>query len=344
MYINISIHDYLRVLMGFHTKDTAWTLDPRIEIPGTDDKTGIQRGIGNQVSVEFNLLYRFHGPISQRDRKWSEMLFKQGLRRALYAQHLNEGKKGDLSEQEVHDTREWIETQLDEWVSTGDIPVPFFKNIIDAGNRKGKSKEDKEKDLEQGKSRKWFPVGLELIHKVAKDGKPVLDMNGDLINDYKFKRDPETGKFDDAQLVAEMAKVIEDPICQFGAQNVPKIFKAIEILGILQARKWEVATLNEFREFFGLERHKHFEDINEDTGITDALRDLYEDPDMVELYPGLMCEGKGRCLDPGTTGPNHSSTALWAGVFCDAVTLVRSDRFYTLVSHNSCIIFRSLRR
>jgi hypothetical protein len=53
---------------------------------------------------------------------------------------------------------------------------------------------------------------------------------------------------------------------------------------------------------------------------------------MVELYPGLMCEGQGRCLDPGTSGPNGTGTALWSGVFCDAVTLVRSDRFYTLVS------------
>jgi len=53
---------------------------------------------------------------------------------------------------------------------------------------------------------------------------------------------------------------------------------------------------------------------------------------MVELYPGLMCEGDGRCLDPGTMGLNSSLTALWAGVFCDAVTLVRSDRLYTVVS------------
>ena len=90
--------------------------------------------------------------------------------------------------------------------------------------------------------------------------------------------------------------------------------------------------LNEFRQFFGLPKHKTFEDINKEPKITDALRDLYEDPDMVELYPGLMCEGDGRCLDPGTMGPNGSPTALWAGVFCDAVTLVRSDRFYTVVS------------
>lgn len=53
---------------------------------------------------------------------------------------------------------------------------------------------------------------------------------------------------------------------------------------------------------------------------------------MVELYPGLFCEGKGRCLDPGTSGPNNGSTALWGGIFGDAITLVRSDRFYTVVS------------
>lgn len=28
------------------------------------------RGIGNQVSAEFNLMYRFHSVISQRDEKW----------------------------------------------------------------------------------------------------------------------------------------------------------------------------------------------------------------------------------------------------------------------------------
>src|SRR6267378_3402437 len=75
-----------------------------------------------------------------------------------------------------------------------------------------------------------------------------------------------------------------------------------------------------------------FKDINKEPRITDALYDLYEDPDMVELYPGLMCEGDGRCLDPGTVGINSSPTALWAGVFYDAVTLVRFHRLYTVVS------------
>jgi hypothetical protein len=34
-------------------------------------------GIGNQVSVEFNLLYRWHSAISRRDEAWSESLLQE---------------------------------------------------------------------------------------------------------------------------------------------------------------------------------------------------------------------------------------------------------------------------
>ena len=37
---------------------------------------GTPRGIGNQVSVEFNLLYRFHSAISKRDDKWTTEFFE----------------------------------------------------------------------------------------------------------------------------------------------------------------------------------------------------------------------------------------------------------------------------
>lgn len=38
-------------------------------------KDGAERGIGNQVTSEFNLLYRFHSTISQRDEKWLDDFF-----------------------------------------------------------------------------------------------------------------------------------------------------------------------------------------------------------------------------------------------------------------------------
>lgn len=70
LYINISLHDYLRGLTNTHHSTSSWTLDPRIEIDKEFDGHGVPRGMGNQVSAEFNLLYRFHSVISLRDEKW----------------------------------------------------------------------------------------------------------------------------------------------------------------------------------------------------------------------------------------------------------------------------------
>jgi len=47
--------------------------------------------------------------------------------------------------------------------------------------------------------------------------------------------------------------------------------KHVEVLGIKQARKWQVASLNEFRKFFGLKEHKTFEEINPDPYVANTL-------------------------------------------------------------------------
>ena len=332
LYINISIHDYLRVLMGVHTKNTAWTLDPRIEIPARGNKAGVQRGVGNQVSAEFNVLYRFHSPISQRDADWTVEFMKDS-----FAEYIEKGK---ITLQQVEN---------------GDISRHIMGRLLQAGY------DEAEESVTGGKP--WMPEGI---------GGRVLSSEGSPPKfrqpvDYKMKRNSK-GKFDDAELVQCMISAMEDPICQFGALNQPKTFRTIEILGVIQARKWELATLNEFREFFGLSRHKTFQDINGNPKIQQRLRNLYEDPDMVELYPGLFCEGNGTWvpedqltkdqkdpksseyyksnngLDPGNSCPNSEGTSLWRGVFSDAVTLVRSDRFYTVVSEprHASLVYSSL--
>jgi hypothetical protein len=70
LYINICLHDYLRAITNTHHSNSTWTLDPRVEIGKHFLDDGTPRGIGNQVSVEFNLLYRFHSAISKRDEQW----------------------------------------------------------------------------------------------------------------------------------------------------------------------------------------------------------------------------------------------------------------------------------
>ena len=77
LYINISLGDYLRAIQGVHEKDTTWTFDPRMYIDKTPQGEAVPRGMGNQVSAEFNLLYRFHPAISDNDAKWSETFMKE---------------------------------------------------------------------------------------------------------------------------------------------------------------------------------------------------------------------------------------------------------------------------
>jgi hypothetical protein len=80
-----------------------------------------------------------------------------------------------------------------------------------------------------------------------------------------------------------------------------------------------------------IQSHSSFEEVNTCPDIQEALRSLYETPEMIELYPGIFCEGNGRIADVGSNEAGTEKLALWSGLFADAVTLVRSDRFFTVL-------------
>ena len=265
LYIQVSIHDYLRALMGFHQFNTNFTLDPRLDI----NHRSVSRGIGNQVTVEFNLLYRFHCAITQKDEAYTEDFMTESFK---FADPKN---------------------------------VPLDQFISAMAKAAGYSEANKAEpcDITFGLKNKLKP-------------------------EANFRRNPVTGLFDDQQMVNALTSAMDDPISNFGPRNIPKCLRSVEIMGIMQARKWEVGTLNDFREFFHMPRHETFESVTGNIEIQNALRDLYDHPDKIELYPGIFCESdKDMGLDPG---PRDVDAALWAAIFSDAITLVRSDRFYTV--------------
>jgi linoleate 8R-lipoxygenase/9,12-octadecadienoate 8-hydroperoxide 8R-isomerase len=136
------------------------------------------------------------------------------------------------------------------------------------------------------------------------------------------------GTFNDDNLVEILASSVEDVAGSFGANRVPNILRSVEILGIIQARSWNMASLNEFREFAGLTKHTTFEDINPDKEVQEKLKNLYDNPDCVELYPGLVAEKAKPPMSPGS-GLCVNFTTSYA-ILSDAVGLVRGDRFFTL--------------
>lgn len=136
------------------------------------------------------------------------------------------------------------------------------------------------------------------------------------------------GTFNDDDLVEILESSISDVAGSFGAKRVPKILRSVEILGIIQARSWNVASLNEFRQFSGLTKHTTFEDINPDKEVAERLRNLYDNPDCVELYPGLIAEKTKPPMTPGSGLCVNFTTSY--SILSDAVALVRGDRFYTI--------------
>lgn len=255
LYVNIILKDYVRTILNLNRTDSDWDLDPRTAKLTGPTANGTP---GNQVSAEFNLVYRWHACVSENDDKWTKEEYAR----------LFPGK--DPSQ--VSMTQ--FLTGLGMW----------------------------EAGLSQNPQERSFA---------------------------NLQRSTD-GSLDDDALVKILADGTENVAGAFGSTNVPTILKAVEILGIKQARSWNLATLNEFRAFFNLEKHESFESINSDPKIADALKHFYDEPDLVELYPGLVVEetkpltkfeaGSGLCTDD----------TISRAILSDAVTLIRGDRFYTV--------------
>ena len=80
--------------MGFHQFDTTFTLDPRADIPKHEN---VSRGLGNQVTVEFNLLYRFHCAISRNDEDYLESFMGETMKEVAERAATKPGDAGKLS-------------------------------------------------------------------------------------------------------------------------------------------------------------------------------------------------------------------------------------------------------
>ncbi|KAL4919990.1 heme peroxidase [Aspergillus aurantiobrunneus] len=256
LYANIILKDYVRTILNINRTDSTWSLDPRMEMKDGLLGEAAAMATGNQVSAEFNVVYRWHACISKRDEKWTE---------------------------------------------------EFHREIMSGTDPSTLSLRD-------------FVAGLGRWQAALPQEPLERPFSG-------LQRKPD-GKFDDDDLVDLFEKSVEDCAGSFDAAHVPAIFKSIEALGILQARRWNLGTLNEFRQYFNLAPHKTFEDINSDPYIADQLRRLYDHPDLVEIYPGVIVEDAKDPMVPGSG--LCTNYTISRAILSDAVALVRGDRFYTV--------------
>ncbi|KAI1608029.1 fatty acid oxygenase [Exophiala viscosa] len=254
LYINIILKDYVRTILNLNRVDSTWDLDPRSEEGKAIFGHQIPEATGNSVSAEFNLIYRWHSCVSQKDEQWTHELFQK-----LF---------GD---QEPRNIGAFV-TALTEWAKTLS-PDPVKRDF----------------------------AGLQ--------------------------RQP-NNMYPDEELAKIWTASVSDVAGRYGASHVPAILKTVEVLGVIQSRSWNLASLNEFRSYFKLQPHKKFEDINPDPEIAEQLHRLYGHPDNVEIYPGIVVEAAKEPKVPGSG--LCTSFTISRAILSDAVALVRGDRFYTV--------------
>ncbi|KAJ7436075.1 heme peroxidase [Mycena galericulata] len=256
-FMSLVMNDYVAGFLGL--SGTSQGLESTMFVNAfnkfkTKDGVEVERGLGNHVSVEFNVLYRWHPTLSASDQKWTEDVFQKVFNNKPFDQ-LNIQDLGEAF------SREFAGVEPDPSKRT-------FSNLV---------------------------------------------------------RGPD-GKFSDDDIARTLQDATESSAGAFGAQNTPGVLRIIEIMGIMQARKWGVCTMNEFRQFLGLKRFADFEEWNPDPEIASTARRLYGHIDNLELYTGIHCEA----TMPLTPGVRFASGyTLMRAVLGDAIALVRGDRFYT---------------
>ena len=65
LYVNIIMKDYIRTMLSLNRTDSVWGLDPRTKEGKNMFSNPAPEATGNQVSVEFNLIYRWHSALSK---------------------------------------------------------------------------------------------------------------------------------------------------------------------------------------------------------------------------------------------------------------------------------------
>jgi linoleate 10R-lipoxygenase len=71
------LYDYVRMLMGVNRENTVWTLPVTSDLSSPPLLKDIPKATGNQCSIEFNFIYRWHSVLSREDEQWVTEAFKK---------------------------------------------------------------------------------------------------------------------------------------------------------------------------------------------------------------------------------------------------------------------------
>ncbi|ORZ11460.1 heme peroxidase [Absidia repens] len=290
---NVIIRDYIRAILGTsQNSDFVW--DPF--------KQPAYPMHGNQVSIEFNVIYRWHAAIGKQDEDWLNSVMA-ALGPSL--RNHNQGRAAAAA----------AATAATATAAAESVSRKFKPSFSSTGSsRRGDGDPN-------GTDQSVFEALLPAFNThFGKATKQELEKGWPLAG---ARRDPTTGLFKDHELARLLRRGYTQVAAELGhGLGTPAALAPVEIAGIMQARQLKCCYFNEFREFLNLAPLRTFEDFSEKPEVQQALEELYGHPDKVELYVGILVE---RSKVVGLRLPYTVSRAILS----DAVNLLRNDRILT---------------
>ncbi|CAO3586362.1 unnamed protein product [Absidia cylindrospora] len=285
-FTNVIIHDYIRTILGT-SQSSDFVLDPF--------STPAYPIYGNQVSIEFNIIYRWHAAIGKEDEDWLNSVMAT-LGPQLRSQMEHSAPPAASTSSSDSNSSVPQQRQSDNSNKGDGDPAGTDQTVFDA----------------------LLPSFNEhFVHASPEEMAKGLPLAG-------AHRDPKTGSFTDADLTKLLRRGYTQVASDLGnGLATPSALAPIEIAGIMQARSLRCCYFNEFRKFLKLMPLQTFEDFSDKEEVQTALKELYGTPDRVELYAGAMVE---RSKVTGLRLPYTMGRAILS----DAVNLLRNDRISCL--------------
>jgi prostaglandin-endoperoxide synthase 2 len=116
-----------------------------------------------------------------------------------------------------------------------------------------------------------------------------------------------------ASLVDQASK---QPSTEIGLFNTADFLLPVEKATIRMGRRARLASFNDYRQACGYPRLTSFDDISTDDKVRSRLKDVYQEIDAVELYPGLYAED----VETGGVLGDLMGTMVGVDAFSQALT------------------------
>ena len=134
----------------------------------------------------------------------------------------------------------------------------------------------------------WMSVEFDLVYRWHGLVPDTVNVNGKAYQPGQFMID--NALLESLSLLALITGASQEPAGKIGLFNTPHFLLGAEYQSVKMGRDFRLQGFNDYRERFGMDRLRSWDELTSDARVKEALQALYKDIDKLELVIGLLAE------------------------------------------------------